>query len=306
MSGCLDTNLFDNAKIVEINIRNQNVPVLRTNAIFNFDSLRLLNFNGSNVEKLHEGAFRFVPHLTDLKLSHNRLKVIPENVFNNLNVKRLHLNDNGIEEIALNAFNGMKELQELYANDNNLQYYNAEWFQSSTELRVLDLSNNNLRNLPPKSFHTNRKLRNLYLDSNEISIIQDDAFEGLKSLEYLSLSRNDLKQLYPHMFPNNFAIRRFSLDNNKLNFIPNDLLERLQVRDINVSGNPWKCSCLNMIKKWISSGNGRITTYCSGSAVPTCIYPEENANYCSEFYDEDFTKTFYKQYVVGKSIPDGC
>lgn len=306
MTGCLDSNVFNNEKIVELNIRNQNVPILRTNAIYNFDSLRLINFNGSNIEKLQQGSFRFVPQLTDLKLSYNRLKFIPENVFNGLNIKRLHLNDNGLEEIQGNAFKSMKKLLEFYANNNNLQFYNTNWFKSSNELRVIDFSNNKLRNIPTRSFVANEKLRNLYLNSNELSIIQDDAFTGLKSLEYLSLSGNNLKHLYPQMFPRNFAIRRFNLDNNQLNFIPNDLLENLRVNDINVSGNPWKCSCLNNIKKWMSSRNGLIKSYCSGSPIPTCSYPEKDANYCTEHYDEDFTKSFYNRYVIGKALPAGC
>lgn len=268
--------------------------------------MRLLNFNNSNIQTLQQGAFRFLPKLTDLKLTYNNIKQIPENVFNNLNVRRLYLDDNILEEIATGAFKNMRKLLEFRGSNNNLVHYNPDWFVDSHELRLIDLRNNKLRNIPTKAFMNNNKLKTLLLDSNDIAIVQDDAFKGLKSLDYLSLSRNKLKYLYSKAFPKSFAIRTFNLNANQFNYLPQDLLKELYVYNIDVTGNPWKCACLGNIREWIKSRKGLVKSYCSGSPVPTCGFQEISPDRCTEHYDDEFTSTFYKTFVLGKSIPSEC
>lgn len=304
-NNCLRSDLFPNKEVAELTVSNRRVPVLKAYSVSSFPALRSLSFNNSEIEVLQPFAFFNVPQLDVLKLTHNPIKTIPDKVFSGLNLKRLYLDNNDLRDISPGAFGNMRKLWEFHASNNDIHHYNVNWFVNSKELRLIDLRNNKLQNIPTNAFLHNAKLKKIHLDSNDISIIQDEAFNGLTAIEHLTLSGNKLKFLYPRMFPVNFSIRTLLLDWNELNYIPANVLDRIDVKDLEVTGNPLKCTCYGALKRHMASRNGKIRISQGCASVPPCGFPNnEYSNACTEHYEEDFSKFFFERYLQGTAR--GC
>lgn len=232
-----------------------------------------------------------------MAINYNPLREIPNYVFDGLNLNRLRLENNNIDIISDRAFVNMSKLLSFHCSNNKIDYYGREWFLNSTDLKIIDFQFNKLRIVPRRAFYYNQKLQEIYFDYNDIDTIQEDAFEGLTSLKYLGLSYNRIKKLNDRVFPLNMKIRSLLLDANKLNYIPYSLLEKISVEDLTISGNPWKCPCLERIQYWVFERKGtiRASPQCVHETVPICSNPQVFSRTCLETYDQESTEYYFKQ-----------
>lgn len=271
--------------------------------------LQYLTLLECEIEEIEEGAFRNVPELSDMFLGFNKITNVPNNVFNGLNLKRLIMHHNNISIISDGAFANMSKLVDFSINYNNIQYYNREWFLNSPKLAMINFQYNKLRSVPRKAFLYNKELKQIFLDYNDIDTLQENAFEGLTFLKFLGLSYNRIKVLNIKAFPSGLSIKYLWIGANKLNYLPYELLEKISLQKLTLTGNPWKCPCLDRIVYWMYLNNGTIsnTQQCMSGTVPSCSFPKTFSQTCLEIYDEESTKLFFDAIEPSKdTIPEYC
>lgn len=306
ITGCIERiqEGFNGEFITELYARNQNIPIFRIDTIRNMAKLSVASFFNCEVKEIVPGAFRNVPRLNHIAIVYGNLSKVHKDVFNDLFFERIRLNNNHISDIANGAFSNLPTLRSLYLANNNIKKIDPGWLVNSTNLQVFDLQFNKISTIQRHCFKSLPRLNELYLDFNEIVRIEEHAFFGITKLQYLGLSYNHIKQLSINPFSKGLKMHSLFIDANRLNYIPNEVLAKIEVQELTISGNPWKCPCLDRINHWMNQRNGTITTspYCEGNDVPVCIFPERFSTTCIEDVDEEVTSEWFKrvQEIRGK------
>lgn len=174
-------------------------------------NLQELFLDSNVIERIEANAFD-LPKLEILSLKDNRLKSLPNNIFENLTkLERIDLSHNDIVEID-DLFKNCDQLYSLSLSHNPI-LKNADLFKITTKvpsLSYLYLANTGLRPLKePKQTNPNYALTHLDLSSNNLS--SPDIFTHLtqfKSLKTVVLNDNNfthlnhmpvLKSLFPRL-----------------------------------------------------------------------------------------------------------
>ncbi|QQP52284.1 Uncharacterized protein FKW44_004393, partial [Caligus rogercresseyi] len=200
------------------------------------------------------------PIMSELKLSHNRLKEVPRNILESIikKLKIMDLSHNGISRIkkddfiipssssmismmlqvlklshnSLNqldkrCFDSLMEIQILYLDNNALEMLQFAQFSGLTSLRILDLHSNKLRSLPRDIFQFS-SVETLDLSWNEFVALPTSALSEISSsLRYLNLSHNNIEHLDSTMFSNFPQLLSLSLGSNKLTILPDNIFSGL-------------------------------------------------------------------------------
>ncbi|OUC46743.1 putative leucine Rich repeat-containing domain protein [Trichinella nativa] len=156
----------------------------------NGDGLRTIDILRDNHAKL--GL------LLELKMRNCSIVELGERIFHGLYVKKLDLAENSIEQIDINAFDGLKNiLQSLSLKNNSLREIPNKALNNMEALLQLDLSNNQIDNIDDNEQLINLpKLADLNLANNRICAVHKDAFDVVKhSLQTLNLASNCLDEV---------------------------------------------------------------------------------------------------------------
>ncbi|XP_054916475.1 podocan [Poeciliopsis prolifica] len=184
-----------------------------------------LHNNKLTDEGLPDDMFNASDTLEILTISSNFLRVVPSNLPSSL--LRLHLKSNRLEKIPAGAFEDLRNLRELYLQNNLLtnEGMDNETFSQLSSLEYLDLSNNNL-SVVPKGLPRNLVL--LHLEKNAIRSIPGDALTSVRNIEYLLLHNNQLRSrsIHPMAFQGLKKLHTLHLYNNLLERVPRGLPRR--------------------------------------------------------------------------------
>ncbi|KAB5542124.1 hypothetical protein PHYPO_G00087830 [Pangasianodon hypophthalmus] len=148
--------------------------------------------------KLH----RLPSWITQVDLSHNKLRTLPEALFSRLqHLTEIKLDNNELETMPdFGPYSG--NISTLILANNKIASISPEQLRPLSALETLDLSNNNLVDV--KGFPS-LPLKNLYMNNNRISVLEPDCFKNLSgTLLVLRLNRNRL---------NSIPAKTFQLDN---------------------------------------------------------------------------------------------
>ncbi|XP_034110230.1 leucine-rich repeat-containing protein 15-like [Drosophila albomicans] len=193
--------------------------------------------NDCGLEQLEKSYFPIHPEMHEIRVSHNKLKFISIDFFENLfKLVIVHLDHNSLTHLELPH---MKSLRELYLGHNKLADFN---FSDCPRLEILYLNDNQLTQLDSTSFQQLPELLELQLSGNLITEIGADSFQSLIKLRTLNLSRNALTSLPADVFGSSteqqFALQQLYLSHNNINVLFEnqfELLGGLQLLDL--SGN---------------------------------------------------------------------
>ncbi|XP_032428894.1 podocan isoform X1 [Xiphophorus hellerii] len=184
-----------------------------------------LHNNKLTDEGLPNNMFNASDTLEILTISSNFLRVVPSNLPSSL--LRLHLKSNRLEKIPAGAFEDLRNLRELYLQNNLLTNdgMDNETFSQLSNLEYLDLSNNNLSVVP---MGLPRNLVLLHLEKNAIRSIPGDALISVRNIEYLLLHNNKLRSrsIHPMAFQGLKKLHTLHLYNNLLERVPRGLPRR--------------------------------------------------------------------------------
>lgn len=176
----------------------------------NLSALILGNNELSLVEK---GAFTALSSLTDLFLFVNHLQIIPGPF--PLSMKSLHLDNNNITD------------------------FDADTFQSGTNLTILSIRNNKISSLSSNTFLNFKSIKELHLEGNPITTLMDNIFVTLNDLHYLNLNRIDFHLILASSFQGLKDLRKLEMSFVKTNgfmifgdiFKPLIKLDELQLQE---------------------------------------------------------------------------
>ncbi|RMZ95504.1 slit -like protein [Brachionus plicatilis] len=151
--------------------------------------------------------------IKQLKISGFNLSKIPEKIFDRLLIEKLDLQQNNIQSISANTFQGIIGLEDL------------------------NLGENFLAKIPNQAFAPLDTLSTLILSKNRLSLIEPSGFSKLNSLKTLDLSYNQLTELNNAIFkPFEFTLETLFLSGNRLQILP-DLNVMQELYYIDVSYN---------------------------------------------------------------------
>ncbi|XP_069958777.1 protein slit-like isoform X2 [Cherax quadricarinatus] len=126
-----------------IDLEGNNLTVIHSADFEHLADLRILRLNNNRLRHLPDGLFNNKPHLYRLDLSHNQLTVVGRRTFRGApNINNLQLDNNQLTCIDDVAIKNLNDLQVLTLNTNNLTTLPRELFERMTGLRSVRLADN--------------------------------------------------------------------------------------------------------------------------------------------------------------------
>ncbi|CAF95244.1 unnamed protein product, partial [Tetraodon nigroviridis] len=213
------------------------------------NSLTLLRVSGHALKSLHASHNELkllevqpVPEtLTDVDLSWNQLRGVPEGLCDGGRMEVLDISHNRVEELPTRLMSS-RSLRKLLAGWNRVTRL-AERVERS-QLEVLDLQHNHLTDLPHNLFIKAQSLRHLNASANRLESLPaaGQSEESCSSLEELYLTNNSLTDMCVPLLSEHARLRVLHLAYNQLQSFTASKLARLeQLEELDLSGNRLRC-----------------------------------------------------------------
>ena len=170
-----------------------------TSSIFDgISNFRKLYLGGNEIVSVEPSIFKadYFENLRELKLNENKLNFIHANTFEGLgNLQILNLNNKFLRSIEISTFNGLSSLQHLFMNKNLINKIQPFAFSSLTNLKTLFLNSNKLDSISFSTFNGLENLEALWLQENKINSVDPFTFTSLKNLQTLYLHDNRINSI---------------------------------------------------------------------------------------------------------------
>ena len=204
----LPADVFDGlTKLERLTLIRNDLSTLPADIFDGLTKLELLALGSNDLSALPADVFADLDNLKFLGLNYNDLEALPADVFDDLdNLEDLNVgfNDIDLDELPSDFFDAFPKLRwlslagigkDLGDNTGTMTTLSYDWFDSLSELEVLDLEWNELSALPADTFDGFTNLEVLRLGANDLSALPADIFDGLTKLKWLGLNNNDLEAL---------------------------------------------------------------------------------------------------------------
>ncbi|XP_034106062.1 LOW QUALITY PROTEIN: insulin-like growth factor-binding protein complex acid labile subunit [Drosophila albomicans] len=156
--------------------------------------LQSLFINANNISDLDDE----LPDGSKLRLlmaHNNRLERLPANMVGMDDLETIHLHFNRLRSFD-RVLRNAQYLNELLANNNELEFLAQDEFQACGQMETLNLACNHIRSLN-SSLHPMSKLKIGNFSFNDIDEFSMEELQGLRSLKVLDLSYNRIQRLLP-------------------------------------------------------------------------------------------------------------
>ena len=143
-----------------------------------------------------------------------------------------------IYELRSGDFSGLKSLETLEIDHNELESLPPDIFSGLSALEVLEIDSNPLESLPPDIFSGLSSLKVLEMGGIRLTSLPVHIFSGLSSLKRLHLSTNRLTSLPPDIFSGLSSLSELYLQDNQLSNLPKGIFVGLSsLRKLRLDGN---------------------------------------------------------------------
>ncbi len=170
-----------------------------------------------NDEFLRKNTIEFVSQITENFKKENLLAHLLIEKLNQINLNtssnvltidieafkqiKINLSFKQIKSIDCNTLTGLKSLQVLHLNDNQILELNNEIiFNGLTSLKEINFSKNQIKHLHPNLFNGLISLKTINFRDNLIKELHSNLFNGLINLNSIDFNRNQIKYLHPNLF----------------------------------------------------------------------------------------------------------
>ncbi|CAL8312903.1 unnamed protein product [Merluccius merluccius] len=198
--------------------------------------LRLNHMNQNFSSKVLINISCNIPSLTSLTVQNNGIKVISSDMLHLCtNVKELDFGGNKITDISENAFQSLRQLNNLTIKHNYLSSV-PHAIRNVSKLLKLDLSFNDISVLGCDDFDNMTSLRILHLNNNHFWALKDCVFKDLVNLKHLELQSNSITMLNGAFKKNMPNLQVLKLFNNQLAVLRRgefEALKSLQILSLN-------------------------------------------------------------------------
>ncbi|CAG9562611.1 unnamed protein product [Danaus chrysippus] len=162
--------------------------------------LQLLDLGKNNLKNIPSEIFCPLENLQTLNLTNNRMKSIDRLGFGKscgTGLRSLDISQNELKSLSEESeISGLRHLQELKLQHNNISDISDEIFNGLISLRILNISYNNLQLIPEGIFANTKELREIYLNNNQLFELARGVFHRLEQLLVLDLSNNQLSSAH--------------------------------------------------------------------------------------------------------------
>lgn len=179
---------FDDLRKLELLSLSSNELESFPQEILHLDALEKLDLSNNHIGSIPNGVSSLLK-LNTLVLNNNRITTLPKVLGAMENLRNLHLVENKIETLPTYAFDGLKKLERLNLNMNELKKFPEEVLVLE-HLEQLDLSNNSISKIPD-GINSLSRLRALALTNNKLTTIPQTLLE-MDKLEVLILKGNPI------------------------------------------------------------------------------------------------------------------
>ncbi|MBN3300871.1 MFHA1 protein, partial [Amia calva] len=164
--------------------------------------------------------------------SKRKLKVLPQEVLEDINIFSLNLERNRFKDVS--GISKLINLKELTLSRNEFVEFPSE-IQFLVNLEKLYLNQNKIQSIPEEIFPKLQKLELLKLSTNRLSKLPTD-LRCCKNLLHLGLSHNYLKELTEAVvgLP---SLRELYVDNNRLSELPAELFNNKSLVTFRAASN---------------------------------------------------------------------
>lgn len=212
--------------------------------VFYQEQLRILDLSKNKITNI-SGIDRLA-NISLLDISHNKIKVIPNEIDVLTSLKILDLGSNNIGEIP-ETVSKLTALKALDLTKNKIVHL-PDGFGGLSSLNSLDLSENGIKTLP-SVFGKLSELTTLNLRNNNLQYLPFEV-EFLKNLNWMDLSFNNLSVLPPQIGKlENLTI--LYLHSNQLSSLPPEIGQLKNLEHLNLVNNPITEAEQEKIRQWL-------------------------------------------------------
>jgi len=331
LNALVSGTFYSGKKVKALYFANNGIYFVESSAFENLTSITHLDLSHNYLSTIPERAFSGLIQLHTIDLGYNKIKYLSKDVFlqprGSFFLKELRLNHNELKELDEDLFTHLFHMDALDLEDNVLEFLPDYIFQKNSRLRDLKLSMNHFKTVPSNALRSAKVLEILDLSSNrfkEISHqdfahlmtltrlrisrclglerIKDHAFQDLVNLRQLFIEYNrKLKEIQPKAFMSNSTedhlceLTEVSLKGNALTTLSQTALPWKNINDLDFSDNPWRCDCH---MKWLVN----LTVNERTEENYICKQPYKHFNQrIKDMTLQDFSCSFFEQdvFIVG-------
>ncbi|XP_026996596.1 extracellular matrix protein 2 [Tachysurus fulvidraco] len=215
-------------ELKSLNLQGNAITTIPAEAFNGVLNLEWIDFGKNKIlsSGIDPQAFTKLKFLTRLYMDGNLLEQIPPGLPYML--QELKINENNLQEIDEDSFEGLSNLVTLEMEGNLLSEANVnpKVFTTLKQLTYLRLGRNHFRTIP-QGLPAN--LQELHLENNLIEEIPDGAFNQSKNLQVVVLRHNkiDESRISPFAWLNHRNLESVDLSHNKLHLVPSFLPKSL-------------------------------------------------------------------------------
>ena len=213
--------------------------------------MKILLLKGNDIRgHLTEDLFEGYTQLEELNLVGNDLRSVGSNAFRQLpNLKRLDLSHNAMRSRSFTkySFTGLKNIETLNLAGDNIIQFDSATFNFIPTLQVLDMSGNRKLEILggiENMFRPLQNLTKLKTTSIDLEKIPANIFWNLTELTIVDLSKNSITKWGTGLFKDQEKLQQLVLANNKITTIDEKSLKNLNyLRELDISNNMFNCDC---------------------------------------------------------------
>lgn len=200
---------------------------------------------------------------TSVNLSKKGLKAIPEEVFENKNIKVLRLFGNEIDSIS-ERIGELENLEKLYLGKNNLTTL-PKSIGNLKNLKILSVQYNDITSLP-NEIGEMTNLKQITLNQNSLKTLPS-TIGDLKKLEILELKFNQLTSL-PEEITDCENLKFIYLNRNNLTALPDSLNKLTHLKELYMVGSG---ALIDIPESLCDIRNLEVLEIDAAVAVPPCV-----------------------------------
>ncbi|TVK90467.1 Leucine-rich repeats and immunoglobulin-like domains protein 2 [Bagarius yarrelli] len=191
----LPAKVFTLFQLQILELKRNKIRVVDSLIFKELKSLKSLKMQRNGITKLMDGALFGLADMEELELEHNNLTELNKGWLYGLHMLRvLRLSHNNIGLVRADAWEFCRRLEDLDIRNNDLALVIEDTvglFAGMKKLNALALQRNNIRTITEKAFEGLKELEHLDLSKNPIISIHPEAFSRLK-LKSLNLNTSSL------------------------------------------------------------------------------------------------------------------
>ncbi|XP_019866337.1 insulin-like growth factor-binding protein complex acid labile subunit [Aethina tumida] len=244
-------------RISAVNLSSSGIEFVRSKSFSVFKNAHFFYLQDNKITNVSKSAFSGLRQVYELHLENNYITYLQDGFLDDFEVSSVALSHNKLKVLPSNIFKGVLGLLSLELQNNMIKTLHPETFSGLESLEYLILENNQLCYIPLGTFSHVKTLKHLNLSGNKFTRFPIGVFSGLKYLESLSLARNNLADFDgSFLVPFNHLSKLDVTENGIYFFDAVNVYKNVPtIRNIHLGGNIFSCSVLMNVMQYFKKYN---------------------------------------------------